>query len=681
MSQSSAHKPSVQASPAFRLAAPFAPAGDQPQAIDALAASLRDGARRLTLHGVTGSGKTFTAASVIARTARPTLLMTPNKTLATQMYQSLRSLFPDSAVEYFVSYYDYYQPESYLPSTDTYIDKSSVINREIERLRLSATHSLLERRDTIVVASVSCIYGLGAPEVYRGLALDLRAGERLSPEAVMQRLVGIGFERTKNVLTPGCYRTAGDVIDIYPAEFEDTAYRVSFFDDEIEDLTSITPSTGKGGARLDALRIYPQSHYLVPAAALRYTVDNVQAELEQRTAELREKGAEEEVQRLRERTLYDLEQLQEQGSCRAIENYSRYLSYRRPGEAPPCLLDFLPDDALLVIDESHVSIPQIGSMYKGDQQRVERLIRHGFRLPSARDHRPLTLEEFERRTPATLYMSATPADYELERSERIVEQLVRPTGIPDPAISVRAARTQVDDLLGEINLRAARSERVLVGALTKRMAEDLTEYLQDHGVAARYMHSDLDVPQRAEHIRDLRLGRFDVLVGINLLREGLDIPEVSLVAVLDADKEGFLRSDRSLTQTIGRAARNIDGMAILYADTVTGSMRRAIRENERRRTRQLQHNQLHGVTPRQSQIPAETVPFHGGPSRPESRSGPAREQARRYAAMPPDELEALLKATEKSMIRHAQDLEFEQAAQMRDRMALVEAALNSQRKR
>jgi excinuclease ABC subunit B len=582
----------------FKLKADFKPAGDQPEAIRALVGGIADGEAGMTLLGVTGSGKTFTVANVIQAVQRPTLILAPNKTLAAQLYGEMREFFPRNAVEYFVSYYDYYQPEAYVPSTDTYIEKDASINDHIEQMRLSATKAVLERNDTIIVATVSAIYGLGDPQSYLTMVLHLKRGDRTDQRAILRRLAELQYTRNDVELTRATYRVRGDVIDIHPAESEREAVRVELFDDEIEALSWFDPLTGEVLRRVPRLTIYPKSHYVTPRQTILDTIDHIKAELRQRLDELRSANKLVEAQRLETRTLLDMEMMQELGYCSGIENYSRYLSGRRAGEPPPTLFDYLPDNALLVVDESHVTVPQLGAMYRGDRSRKETLVEYGFRLPSALDNRPLRFDEFEGLAPQTIYVSATPGPYEREHSGQVVDQVVRPTGLVDPQVEVRPAVTQVDDLLSEIRLRVAARERVLVTTLTKRMAEDLTDYLNDNGVRVRYLHSDIETVERVEIIRDLRLGVFDVLVGINLLREGLDIPEVSLVAVLDADKEGFLRSERSLIQTVGRAARNLHGTAILYADTVTGSMRRAMDETDRRRAKQQAYNQAHGITPR-----------------------------------------------------------------------------------
>ena len=655
----------------FHLQCPYEPAGDQPEAIEALVAGLRSGLACQTLLGVTGSGKTYTIANVIQRVQRPTLVLAPNKTLAAQLYSEMREFFPDNAVEYFVSYYDYYQPEAYVPSTDTYIEKDASINQYIEQMRLSATKALLERHDVIIVATVSAIYGLGDPAAYHGMILHLRQGLDSPQRQILRRLAELQYTRNETELRRGTFRVRGDVIDIFPAESERLAVRVELFGDEVERLTEFDPLTGATERTLRQTTIYPKTHYVTPRDTLLKAVDAIRTELKERLAELRAADKLVEAQRLEQRTQFDLEMMQELGYCQGIENYSRYLSGRAPGEPPPTLLDYLPDDALLVVDESHVTIPQTGGMYRGDRSRKETLVAYGFRLPSALDNRPLRFDEFERLMPQTIFVSATPGPYELERSGAVIDQVVRPTGLVDPEVEVRPAGTQVDDLLSEIRARVAASERVLVTTLTKRMAEDLTEYLDEHGVRVRYLHSDIDTVERVEIIRDLRAGVFDVLVGINLLREGLDLPEVSLVAILDADKEGFLRSTRSLIQTIGRAARNIHGRAILYADQVTDSMRRALEETERRRRKQLAYNAAHGITPRGIEKAVRDI-IDGAPgAAPEpgrARAARVAEEAAEYADLDPRALARRLKDMERRMYAHAANLEFEQAAELRDRI-------------
>ncbi len=669
----------------FELQADWAPAGDQPTAIEQLAEGLEDGLARQTLLGVTGSGKTFTVANVVQKLQRPTLVMAPNKTLAAQLYGEFREFFPHNAVEYFVSYYDYYQPEAYVPSTDTFIEKDASINDHIEQMRLSATKALMERRDTLIVASVSAIYGLGDPELYFKMVLHLVRGDRIDQRDVLRRLAEMQYTRNDLELKRGTYRVRGDVIDIHPADSEDEAIRVELFDDEIDNLSFFDPLTGEMLRRVPRLTIYPKTHYVTPRERLVRAMDLIREELRERLTQLRDANKLLEAQRLEQRTQFDLEMIQELGYCSGIENYSRYLSGREAGEPPPCLLDYLPDDALMVIDESHVTIPQLGGMYRGDRARKETLVEYGFRLPSALDNRPLRFDEFERMAPQTIFVSATPGPYEKRHAERVVEQVVRPTGLVDPAVEVRPATSQVDDLLSEVRERVEREERVLVTTLTKRMAEDLTDYLRDNGVKVRYLHSDIDTVERAEIIRDLRLGEFDVLVGINLLREGLDLPEVSLVAILDADKEGFLRSEGSLIQTIGRAARNLNGKAILYGETVTGSMQRAIEETERRRAKQEAFNAEHGITPQGIRKAVANVMHDGYEDYRDRRRGTGEGRGRRnaaeapaddgYAAMAPAKLARVLKRLEKEMHDHARNLEFEQAAAKRDEIRRIQASV------
>jgi len=653
---------------AFELISTYEPAGDQPFAIDALCRGIEAGDHHQTLLGVTGSGKTFTMANIIQREQRPAIVMAPNKTLAAQLYGEFKEFFPHNAVEYFVSYYDYYQPEAYVPSSDTYIEKDASVNEHIEQMRLSATKAIIERRDTIIVASVSSIYGLGDPSAYLSMVLHLVRGDRVDQRYILRRLADLQYTRNDAVLERGNYRVRGDIIDIFPAESEDEAIRIELFDDEIENLSWFDPLTGEVTRRVPRTTIYPKTHYVTPRETLLNAIDRIKLELRERLEELRHAGRDLEAQRLEQRTLFDLEMMQELGYCNGIENYSRYLSGREAGEPPPCLFDYLPPNALLFVDESHVTMPQIGGMYRGDRSRKSTLVEYGFRLPSALDNRPLKFEEFERLAPQSIYVSATPGPYEEEHSTAIIDQVVRPTGLVDPNVEVRPASTQVDDLLSEINARVAAEDRVLVTTLTKRMAEDLTEYLHEHGIRVRYLHSDVDTVERMEIIRDLRLGQFDVLVGINLLREGLDIPEVSLVAILDADKEGFLRSGRSLIQTIGRAARNINGKAILYADRVTGSMRRAIDETERRRERQVAHNEAHGITPQGIRKAVADVMERGMPGapRPAGEYAKVAEEAHPYAGMTPEQGVKRIKTLEQEMQRHARNLEFEEAARQRD---------------
>ncbi|HYW91894.1 MAG TPA: excinuclease ABC subunit UvrB [Gammaproteobacteria bacterium] len=660
----------------FTLKSDYQPSGDQPQAIRALVDNIEAGLAQQTLLGVTGSGKTFTITNVVQQVQRPTLVLAPNKTLAAQLYGELREFFPDNAVEYFVSYYDYYQPEAYVPSSDTYIEKDASINEHIEQMRLSATKALLERRDAVIVASVSSIYGLGDPKAYLSMVLHLVRGDSVNQREILRRLTDLQYTRNEVQLARGTYRVRGDIIDIYPAESDRDAVRVELFDDEIENLSYFDPLTGHVLRRVPRVTVYPKTHYVTPRQTLLDAVDQIRAELTQRLADLREAGRLVEAQRLEQRTRFDLEMILELGYCSGIENYSRYLSGRRAGEPPPTLFDYLPEDALLVIDESHVTVPQLGAMYRGDRSRKETLVEYGFRLPSALDNRPLRFEEFERLAPQTIFVSATPGDYELEHSGgEVVEQVVRPTGLVDPEVEVRPVATQVDDLLGECRERAEAGERVLVTTLTKRMAEDLTEYLQEHGIRVRYLHSDIDTVERVEILRDLRLAEFDVLVGINLLREGLDLPEVSLVAILDADKEGFLRSERSLIQTIGRAARHVHGKAMMYADSITGSMRRAIDETERRRSKQKTYNEAHGITPQGIRKAVADV-MEGAYQRPGSRRPAAlavNDEASRYAAMSPEEVGKEIRRLEQRMHRHARDLEFEEAARLRDKIARLKA--------
>ncbi|WP_028116720.1 excinuclease ABC subunit UvrB [Ferrimonas senticii] len=660
----------------FQIQSSYQPAGDQPQAIAKLVDGLEAGLAHQTLLGVTGSGKTFTVANVIQQLQRPTIIMAHNKTLAAQLYGEMKEFFPNNAVEYFVSYYDYYQPEAYVPTTDTFIEKDASINAHIEQMRLSATKALMERRDVILVASVSAIYGLGDPKSYMAMLLHLRVGDIINQRDMLKRLAELQYSRNDQAFERGTFRVRGEVIDIFPADSEKQAVRVELFDEEIERIALFDPLTGAIDSTTARFTIYPKTHYVTPRETIVAAIDKIKAEMVQRHQQLLDNNKLIEAQRIKERCQFDTEMMMELGYCSGIENYSRYLSGRAPGEPPPTLLDYLPDDGLLILDESHVTVPQIGAMYKGDRSRKETLVEYGFRLPSAMDNRPLKFEEFESIAPQTIYVSATPAKYELEKSDgEVVEQVVRPTGLLDPEIEVRPVATQVDDLLSEIRLRVEQSERVLVTTLTKRMAEDLTEYLDEHGVRVRYLHSDIDTVERSEIIRDLRLGEFDVLVGINLLREGLDMPEVSLVAILDADKEGFLRSDRSLIQTIGRAARNTKGKAILYGDTITGSMRRAIDETERRRAKQQAFNQEHGIVPKDLIKKVADVMDLGGSKkgkgksvRPGSNLRQAAEPMASYQAVDPKQLAKEIAALEKKMLQHAQDLEFEEAAATRDQI-------------
>ena len=654
----------------FELVSQFAPAGDQPEAIARLVQGLRDGEAGLTLLGVTGSGKTFTIANVIQALQRPAIVLAPNKTLAAQLYGEFREFFPHNAVEYFVSYYDYYQPEAYVPSSDTYIEKDASINEHVEQMRLSATKALLERHDTLIVATVSSIYGLGDPRMYLQMVLHLSRGERIDQRAILRRLADLQYKRNEFELQRGSFRVRGDVIDIYPAESDDEALRVELFDDEIEGLSLFDPLTGEILRKIARYTVYPKTHYATPRETIVGAVDKIREELKERLAQLNAANKLVEAQRLDQRTRFDLEMMLQVGYCSGIENYSRYLSGRQAGEPPPTLFDYLPPDALLVIDESHVTVPQLGAMYRGDRSRKETLVEYGFRLPSALDNRPLRFEELEARAPQTIYVSATPRDYEIRHSGAVVDQVVRPTGLVDPEVEIRPARTQVDDLLSEVNARVALGDRVLVTTLTKRMAEDLTDFLLEHGIRVRYLHSDIDTVERVEIIRDLRLGEFDVLVGINLLREGLDIPEVSLVAILDADKEGFLRSEGSLIQTIGRAARNVRGKAILYGDQVTGSMQRAMDETSRRRDRQLAHNLANGITPRtvEKRVADIMEGAYAGAPLPARQYAKVAEQEAAWAALSPQQMARKLKELEKQMNEHARNLEFEEAARVRDRI-------------
>jgi excinuclease ABC subunit B len=652
----------------YELHQPFAPAGDQPQAIDKLVEGLEDGLSFQTLLGVTGSGKTFTMANVIARTGRPALVLAPNKTLAAQLYSEFRDYLPHNAVEYFVSYYDYYQPEAYVPSRDLYIEKDSSINEHIEQMRLSATKAILERPDCVIVATVSAIYGIGDPSEYHSMILHLHEGEKLTQRDAIKRLTEIQYARNDTDFKRGTFRVRGDVLDIFPAEHAENAVRVSLFDDEIESLQLFDPLTGHVRQRIARFTVFPSSHYVTGRQKTLDAVEAIKRELVLQKDKFVGEMKLIEAQRIEQRTRFDLEMMVEIGFCKGIENYSRHLSGRQPGEPPPTLIDYLPRDSLMFIDESHVTVPQVGGMYKGDRARKENLVNYGFRLPSALDNRPLRFDEFEKMLPQTIFVSATPADYEKTHAGQVVEQVVRPTGLVDPMLEVRPAQTQVDDLLSEIRLRVEKKERVLVTTLTKRMAEDLTDYLGEHGVKVRYLHSDIDTVERVEIVRDLRLGEFDVLVGINLLREGLDIPEVSLVAVLDADKEGFLRAERSLIQTIGRAARHINGMAILYADRVTDSMAAAIGETERRRNKQREYNVQMNITPKGVEKRIKDI-IDGVYDIDESRRELKAAQAKaKYEAMPEKDLEKELRAIEKQMVDAARNLEFEKAAELRDRL-------------
>ncbi len=654
-------RPPAAADGAFELTAPYEPAGDQPRAIGELEQGLRADAGELTLLGVTGSGKTYTVANLVARLNRPSMVLAHNKTLAAQLYGEFRALFPRNAVEYFVSYYDYYQPEAYVPARDLYIDKDSCINDQIEQLRLSATKSLIERRDVLVVATVSAIFGIGDPVDYHAMILHLRRGERIGRAAIVKRLVAMQYRREKYDFQRGSFRVRGDVVDVFPAEHSELAIRARLFDDEIEELELFDPLTGTARGKVPRFTVYPSSHYALPAGKVSGALGGIKRELSARTAELEKAGRLVEAQRLSQRTLFDLEKMEATGTCKGIENYTRHLSGRQPGEPPPTLFDYLPADGLLFIDESHVTVPQVGAMFKGDRSRKETLVEYGFRLPSALDNRPLRFEEFDALRPQTVYISATPAEFETKRSRAVVEMVARPTGLVDPAVHVRPARTQVDDLLSEAKEHAARGERTLVTTLTKRMAEQLTEYLKEHGVKATYMHADIDTLERAQIIRDLRSGTVDVLVGINLLREGLDLPEVALVAILDADKEGFLRSERSLIQTIGRAARHLSGKAILYAEGETGSMRRALLETERRRQRQERFNAEHGIKPQGIKKAVAALIEEAEPAAPAPK---ARQEA--GGGLSQARLEAEIERVEGLMRAAARELEYEQAAEYRD---------------
>jgi excinuclease ABC subunit B len=652
----------------FRLHQPFPPAGDQPEAIRKLVEGIDDGLMFQTLLGVTGSGKTYTMANVIARCGRPALVLAHNKTLAAQLYSEFREFFPENAVEYFVSYYDYYQPEAYVPSRDLFIEKDSAINEHIEQMRLSATKSLMERRDVVIVASVSCIYGIGDPQAYHSMVLHLREGEKIVHRDLVQRLVAMQYDRADVDFKRGTFRVRGDVIDIFPAESAEHALRVEMFDDEIEHLTLFDPLTGHLKQKIVRFTVYPSSHYVTPRATVLNALEAIKDELRLRIETFQKGGKLVEAQRIEQRTRFDLEMLNELGFCKGIENYSRHMSGRNPGDAPPTLIDYLPKDGLMFIDESHVSIGQVGAMYKGDRARKENLVEYGFRLPSAMDNRPLKFEEFERLLPQTVFVSATPAAYEKEHQGQVVEQVVRPTGLVDPIILVRPAVNQVDDLLGEIKKRLDVKERILVTVLTKRLAEDLTDYLAENGIRVRYLHSDIDTVERVEIIRDLRLGEFDVLVGINLLREGLDIPEVSLVAILDADKEGFLRSERSLIQTIGRAARHLHGTAILYADRITASMNAAMGETERRRVKQIAFNEANGITPKSVTKRIKDIidgVYDAGSGNAAVNADDARAD---YLAMDEKALAKAIRQLEKEMLEHARNLDFEKAAAARDRL-------------
>lgn len=668
----------------FKVYSKFQPAGDQPSAISGLLQGIRAGLRGQTLLGVTGSGKTFTIANVIEGIQRPTIVMAPNKTLAAQLYGEFREFFPDNAVEYFVSYYDYYQPEAYVPASDTFIEKDASINDHIEQMRLSATKALMERDDALIVATVSAIYGLGDPDQYFKMIMHLDRGDRIDQRQILRRLAELQYQRNDIDFNRGTYRVRGDVIDIFPADSEKDAVRVELFDEEIDNISIFDPLTGELINRLPRITIYPKTHYVTPRETLLTAIDAIEIELNERLGQLRHNNKLVEAQRLEQRTRFDIEMIRELGYCSGIENYSRYLSGREPGAPPPTLFDYLPDNALVVIDESHVGIPQIGAMYKGDRSRKETLVEYGFRLPSALDNRPLRFDEWENLVPQLIFVSATPGPYEEQHSDQVVEQVVRPTGLVDPEIEIRPATTQVDDLLSQIRQRIAVAERVLVTTLTKRMAEDLSEYLAEHGIRVRYLHSDIDTVERVEIIRDLRLGEFDVLVGINLLREGLDMPEVSLVAILDADKEGFLRSERSLIQTIGRAARNLNGKAILYADHITGSMQRAIDETERRRNKQIAHNLKHNIQPKGVRKDVADI-LEGAriPGSRDPRSAKGKKSLSRDAlytntpVLSPAELAKEIKRLEKQMFQQAKNLEFEEAAATRDQLAELKAQVFS----
>jgi excinuclease ABC subunit B len=649
----------------YRLHQPFEPAGDQPVAIEELVEGIEDGLAFQTLLGVTGSGKTYTMANVIARLGRPAMVMAPNKTLAAQLYSEFREFFPENAVEYFVSYYDYYQPEAYVPSRDVFIEKDSAINEQIEQMRLSATKALLEREDAVIVATVSAIYGIGDPVDYHGMILHLRHNEKMHQRDVIKRLIEMQYERNETDFSRGTFRVRGDVIDVFPAESSELALRIELFDDEVETLSLFDPLTGHIQQKVPRYTVYPSSHYVTPRSTVLHAIETIKVELAERIAYFVRENKLIEAQRIEQRTRHDLEMLAEIGFTKGIENYSRHLSGRKPGEPPPTLLDYLPPNALMFLDESHVMIPQVGGMYKGDRARKENLVDYGFRLPSALDNRPLRFDEFERIMRQSIFVSATPATYEAEHAGRVVEQVVRPTGLVDPLIIVRPATHQVDDLMSEIKLRIEAGERVLVTTLTKRMSEDLTEYLSEHGIKVRYLHSDIDTVERVEIIRDLRLGQFDVLVGINLLREGLDIPEVSLVAILDADKEGFLRSERSLIQTIGRAARHLHGTAILYADRITDSMKRAIGETERRRAKQMAHNQAHGITPQGVQKRIKDIIEHAYEIDDARVATRAQEK---YLAMSETQIAREIGRLEKDMLAAAKNLEFEKAVELRDQL-------------
>ena len=659
----------------FKLNQPFPPAGDQPQAIAKLVEGINDGLAFQTLLGVTGSGKTYTMANVIAQLGRPALVMAPNKTLAAQLYAEMKEFFPENAVEYFVSYYDYYQPEAYVPSRDLFIEKDSAINEHIEQMRLSATKSLLERQDAIIVATVSCIYGIGDPADYYAMRMIVRTGDKISPQDMIHQLIAMQYARSEIDFKRGTFRVRGDSLDVYPAESADAALRISMFDNEVDALTLFDPLTGHTLQTLPRFTVYAKSHYVTPRSTVLDALEGIKAELRERIEFFNGENKLLEAQRIQQRTTFDLEMLNEIGFCKGIENYSRHMSGRKAGEPPPTLVDYLPKNALMVIDESHVTIPQVGGMFKGDRARKENLVNYGFRLPSAMDNRPLRFDEFEAMMRQTVFVSATPADYEAAHQGQVVEQLVRPTGLVDPILHVRPASTQVDDLLSEVNKRVVNQERVLVTTLTKRMAEDLTDYLAENGVKVRYLHSDIDTVERVQIIRDLRAGLFDVLVGINLLREGLDIPEVSLVAILDADKEGFLRSTRSLIQTVGRAARHINGTAILYADKETNSMRNAIGETNRRRATQIAHNKKNGIVPRSVSKGIKDM-IDGVYNLDDRRTEQATEKKaaqdrKKYDVLSVKQIETAIKRLEREMVDAARNLEFEQAAKLRDELRML----------
>ncbi len=661
------------------LDAKFPPAGDQPQAINDLVQGLENGLLRQTLLGVTGSGKTYTIANVIEKVQRPTLIIAPNKTLAAQLYSEMKTFFPKNAVAYFVSYYDYYQPEAYVPSSDTYIEKDASINDQIEQMRLSATKALLERKDTIIVATVSAIYGLGDPQSYLSMVLHINVGEAIDQRAILRRLAELQYTRNDMDFRRATYRVRGDIIDIYPAESEYEAVRVSLFDEEVESICLFDPLTGEILSKTPRVTIFPKTHYVTPRQKLLDMIDLIKEELKERLAILRENDKLVEAQRLEQRTLYDIEMILEMGYCSGIENYSRYLSGRNPGEPPPTLMDYLPNNALLVIDESHVTVPQLSAMYNGDRSRKTTLVEYGFRLPSALDNRPLHFDEFTHLSPQTLYVSATPGAYELQHCDHVTQLVVRPTGLVDPEIEVRPVRTQVDDVLSEIRQKVKLHERVLITTLTKRMSEDLTDYLLENGIKVRYLHSDIDTIERVEILRDLRLGVFDVLVGINLLREGLDLPEVSLVAILDADKEGFLRSERSLIQTIGRAARNVHGRVIMYADTITNSMKKAIDETDRRRILQKEYNREHGIVPKSIQKAVKDILDTASPTAGSYAEKIISEKAGSYHHLSSTQLSREIKILEEKMFTHAKNLEFEEAAKLRDEIkGLQEILLQSE---